>query len=146
MSLLTIFIALAQCPVVMHLRLPKSLVPPDTAGEPGYTEYRNSLLAVLQVNPNLKGFQSESVDDIPNAIAVLSGQVDVGIKNAASSIFVSTEVMQNERLDGLILLITHARLVWQMFPFGASDNGPEPCKPDVDQPSPSAWGYRNCGT
>ena len=45
---------------------------------------------------------------------VLSDKVDKAALNAASATFVSTALMQNGRLDGLLVLAAQFRLVWQI--------------------------------
>lgn len=112
--LLSIFSALAITPVVMYLKLPKPINPPETMEEPVFSQYRAWLLLELQRNPHLAGVQLASIEDIPNALEILSRKANTLIKNSASAIFVSTALMQNGRLDGLLMLATQLRLVWQV--------------------------------
>lgn len=112
--LLSIFSALAITPVVMYLKLPKPINPPENMEEPGFSQYRAWLLLELKGNPHLLGVQLDSIEDIPNALEILSRKANTLIKNSASAIFVSTALMQNGRLDGLLMLATQLRLVWQV--------------------------------
>ena len=109
-----IFSALAITPVVMYLKLPKPINPPETIEEPRFSQYRAWLLLELKGNPHLVGVQVLSIEDIPNALEILSRKADTLIKNSASAIFVSTALMQNGKLDGLLMLATQLRLVWQV--------------------------------
>ena len=112
--LLGVFGALAATPLFLYLRLPKYFAPPESPQGPEYVKYQAWLLAQLRTNQHLAGMPLQSEEDIPAALEFLSGKADVAIKSSANAIFVSTAVMQNGKLDGLIMLATQARLVWQV--------------------------------
>lgn len=53
----------------------------------------------------------ESEEQIENALAVLSAEADSVVRKTASTVFLSTALMQNGRLDALILLVTQIQMV-----------------------------------
>jgi hypothetical protein len=65
-------------------------------------------------NPRLHGLQLTSNADIPAALVKLSHDADKIIQDTANNVFVGTAVMQNGRLDGLIVLVAQLRMVWQI--------------------------------
>jgi len=50
-------------------------------------------------------------EQVENAIEVLSGEADSVVRRTASTVFLSTALMQNGRLDALILLFTQIQMV-----------------------------------
>ena len=113
-SLLAVLAALAASPFVLYFRLPKPLQPPETREEPVYSEYLTQVLAEMRRNPHLAGTTLAAPEDIDTAMRVLSDKVDKAALNAASATFVSTALMQNGRLDALLVLAAQFRLVWQI--------------------------------
>ncbi len=116
-SLLALLAALAASPFVLHFTLPKPLQPPETKDAPGYAQYLTQVLAEMQRNPQLAGTTLATPEDIETAMRVLSAKVDKSALNAASATFVSTAMMQNGRLDGLLVLAAQFRLVLQITAF-----------------------------
>src|SRR5947209_19411057 len=49
--------------------------------------------------------------EIENAITILSVDADTVVRRTASTVFLSTALMQNGRLDALILLFTQINMV-----------------------------------
>lgn len=114
-SLLAVFAGLAATPVLLYFRLPKPLTPPASLDEPAYGQYQQRLLASLQRNPQLQGQVLRDAHDIPPALERLGKLADEAALKAASGTFVSTALMQNGRLDGLIVLALQVRLVWRVM-------------------------------
>lgn len=112
--LMSTFLYFVISPLVLYFKLPKALIPPIEISGPQHDAYFNDLFHRLSSNPRLSGFPLNSIEDIPPAISVLSKDVDKIIRETASSVFVGTAVMQNGRLDGLITLLTQARMVWRI--------------------------------
>jgi hypothetical protein len=100
--------------VAMFYRLPKALIPPKATEGPEHDEYIQMVAARLRGNPVLKGERIESPEDLEAALVRLSKEANTVIRGTASSVFVSTAVLQNGRLDGLIVLATQLRLVWHI--------------------------------
>lgn len=100
--------------LAMFFSLPKPMVPPDEMTGPRHDAYFKQLAARLKVNPLLKGERIETQADVEAAIAKLSKVANQAVRDTASAVFVSTAVLQNGRLDGLIVLATQLRLVWRI--------------------------------
>ncbi|MFO1192356.1 MAG: DUF697 domain-containing protein [Rhodoferax sp.] len=113
-SLLGLFGSLVAITVAQYFRLPKPLVPPETSQGPEFDDYQALLLRELSRNPNLAGVTLSSVRDLPDALGVLAKLADAEIKRSAGKIFVSTALMQNGKLDGLLMLATQAQLIWRV--------------------------------
>ncbi len=112
--LLGIFAVAALTPVFLYLRLPKPLVPPKEDSGPKHAAFLVQLRQQLGRNPRLAGLPLKSEADVEAALAVLSKESSIVVRESASAIFVATSVMQNGRLDGLIVLVTQFRMVWRI--------------------------------
>lgn len=108
------FAALVATPFWLYFRLPPPLVPPDAADGPEHAAYLQTLRARLRQNPRLAGMALDSDAELTAALALLAAEADRVTRQAAKAIFVGTAVMQNGRLDGLIVFATQCRLVWQI--------------------------------
>lgn len=113
-SLLTFFAALAIYPLVLLMRLPKAMQPPETESSEDRAAYETWLQHHLAHHPKLGVATMAANGKVPAALLVLSDEVDVLIRNTASNIFVTTSLIQNGRLDGLVMLGTQLRLIWQI--------------------------------
>jgi len=113
-GLITVFLFTAATPFYLYLKLPQALIPPDENSGPKFEEYLIKLRKRLSANSYLNGIPLESKEDIQSAIEILSKNTDKVIRETATAIFVSTSIMQNGRLDGLITLFTQARMVWRV--------------------------------
>jgi uncharacterized protein DUF697 len=114
-ALLTIYAVVILVPVVLFIRLPKSMIPPADEQSPEYQTYLRRLGRRLACNPHL--IDSGPVNDrasIESAMKVLDAKADEAIKRAASTLFVSTAVSQNGKLDALMVLTAQSRLIWQV--------------------------------
>lgn len=112
--LLVVFTGLLFYPLVLLLQIPKAMSPPHDKSEPGYSQYRNWLRQHLSKS---KGTHIETLlrgDNIESALDVLSHEADLLIRNTASGVFISTAMIQNGRLDGLVMLASQLRLVWKV--------------------------------
>ena len=109
-----LFAALLLAPLILWRRLPKSLQPPAAGDPAALAAYRAALLARLAGHPQLAAAPPQTEADLPTALAVLDAEAERLVKNAAGAVFVSTAVMQNGRLDGLMVLGSQLRLVWRI--------------------------------
>lgn len=100
--------------VLLFYSLPKALILPKATEGPEHDEYMAKVAAKLQGNPLLKGERIDLPEEVEAALARLSKEANLVIRDTASSVFVSTAVLQNGRLDGLIVLATQLRLVWRI--------------------------------
>jgi hypothetical protein len=104
-GLLGLYYALA------YSRLPSALGPPEEDSGPKYDAYLEALRARLAVNPRTRDLPVVTKEEIEKAIAHLSTQADLVVRRTASTVFLSTALMQNGRLDGLIVLFTQIQMV-----------------------------------
>jgi hypothetical protein len=97
--------------VVAYARLPAALAPPDEESGPKYDAYLQALRVRLAANPRTRGKPVATEEEIENAVAHLSVEADSVVRSTASTVFLSTALMQNGRLDGLIVLFTQIQMV-----------------------------------
>ncbi len=97
--------------VVAYAKLPAALVPPEEASGPKYDAYLQALRVRLAVNPRTRGKPLATEEEIENAVGHLSAEADSIVRTTASTVFLSTALMQNGRLDGLVVLFTQIRMV-----------------------------------
>jgi hypothetical protein len=97
--------------VIAYARLPAALVPPEEESGPKYDAYLQALRIRLAVNPRTRGKPLATEEEIENAVGHLSAEADSIVRNTASTVFLSTALMQNGRLDGLIVLFTQIQMV-----------------------------------
>jgi hypothetical protein len=96
---------------IRYAKLPAALVPPRNYFGPEYEDYLDALRARLNANPRTKGKPVEALDEIEAALGELSVEADGVIRTTASAVFLSTALMQNGRLDALVVLFTQIRMV-----------------------------------
>ena len=97
--------------VVAYARLPAALVPPEEESGPKYDAYLQALRVRLAVNPRTRGRPLATEEEIESAVGHLSVEADSIVRRTASTVFLSTALMQNGRLDGLIVLFTQIQMV-----------------------------------
>ena len=113
-GLLLIFAVLLVAPLVLYFRLPKALVPPEDDTEEALARYRAAVITQLRQNPLLTGIRIETDEELAAAFASLGKAAEQVVKETASAVFVSTAVMQNGRLDGLLVLAGQLRMLWRI--------------------------------
>ena len=109
-----VFAGLLLTPVVIYFKLPKPLIPPNDDSPVAQEIYQSALRVQLRRNPLLTDVQLETNDQIPAALTKLGVEADRIVKDSASAVFVSTAVMQNGRLDGLLVLAGQLRMLWRI--------------------------------
>lgn len=112
--LLVASIALVLYPLWLLQRLPRAHTPPASGDDAAAQAYRLWLRQHLGRHPDAQVQALAQADDLAGALALLGGQADKLIRQSAAQIFVSTAVLQNGRLDGLVMLGVQLRLVWQL--------------------------------
>ena len=102
--------------VLVHLyfRLPRPPIPPVSGEAAAMESFLGDLREHLKGNPRLWEMELASNEEIPLALSKLGEEADAVVKRMASAVFVSTAVMQNGRLDGLLVLANQLRLVWRI--------------------------------
>jgi hypothetical protein len=96
---------------IAYARLPAALGPPEEDSGPKYDVYLQSLRIRLAANPRTRDLPVVTKEEIEKAIGHLSLQADSVVRRTASAVFLSTALMQNGRLDGLIVLFTQIQMV-----------------------------------
>jgi Domain of unknown function (DUF697) len=97
--------------VVAYARLPAALTPPDETSGPKHETYLQALRSRLASNPRTREMPLATTVEVEAAIAELSKEADFVVRRTASTVFLSTALMQNGRLDGLIVLFTQIQMV-----------------------------------
>ncbi len=92
------------------------LQPPADEGAPEYAQYLQRLGARLERNPSLAGFPLDlhTREGVARALRILDEEAKRIIKETATTVFVSTAISQSGRLDGLMVLLAQARMVWRL--------------------------------
>src|SRR5215472_10859958 len=88
--------------VVAYARLPAALVPPEETSGPKHKAYLQTLRSRLANNPRTRELPLGTTTEVEAAIAHLSEEADLVVRRTSSTVFLSTALMQNGRLDGLI--------------------------------------------
>lgn len=116
LALLLIYALVIAVPVLLFLRLPKSLIPPARDDEDRYRDFLDRLKKRLAANPHLAETRRplETPADLESALGKLEEKAQAIISATAKTIFVTTAVSQNGRLDGLMVLAAQTRMVWQI--------------------------------
>src|SRR5213076_550880 len=73
--------------------------------------YLQVLRVRLALNPRTRHMPLITNEEIENAVGHLSAEADSVVRKTASTVFLSTALMQNGRLDALILLVTQIQMV-----------------------------------
>jgi hypothetical protein len=102
---------LALYGVIAYAQLPPALVPPKETSGPEHEAYLQTLRSRLANNPRTRGLPLGTDAEVETAIAHLSKEADLVVRRTASTVFLSTALMQNGRLDGLIVLFTQIQMV-----------------------------------
>jgi hypothetical protein len=97
--------------VIAYAKLPAALVAPEEESGPKYDAYLQALRVRLAVNPRTRGRPLATEEEIESAVGHLSAEADSIVRSTASTVFLSTALMQNGRLDGLIVLFTQIQMV-----------------------------------
>src|ERR1044071_6086926 len=97
--------------VIAYAQLPPALVPPKETSGPKHEAYLQALRLRLTNNPRTRELPLTTDAEVEAAIAHLSKEADLVVRRTASTVFLSTALMQNGRLDGLIVLFTQIQMV-----------------------------------
>jgi hypothetical protein len=113
-SLTLLLAGLLIVPFVLFFRLPKALPPPDTDEEKAL--YVSRLGRRLSRNKLLRegNFDFSSEAEVDRALNLLSIKADAIVQNTARSVFFTTAISQNGKLDALTVFITQTKMVWDL--------------------------------
>ncbi len=115
LAILLILIAgLLISPFVIYFKLPKPLKPATNDRQLGM--YKKRLLARLKSNKILirESAAPKEIEDLPQAIAVLDTEADKILTSTAQTIFLTTAISQNGKLDAFTVFLTQVRMVWKI--------------------------------
>ena len=96
---------------IAYSSLPRALIPPEEISGPKHDAYLQALRLRLAANPRTRGMAVSTTEEIESALAILSAEADSVVRKTASTVFLTTALMQNGRLDALILLFTQIQMV-----------------------------------
>ena len=97
--------------VIAYARLPAALIPSAETSGPKHEAYLQALRARLAANPRTCDLPLVTPEEIERAVGHLSNEADKVVRRTASTVFLSTALMQNGRLDGLVVLFTQIQMV-----------------------------------
>ena len=97
--------------VIAYARLPAALIPPEETSGSKHEAYLQALCARLATNPRTRDLPLTTPEEIEAAVRQLSNEADKVVRRTASTVFLSTALMQNGRLDGLVVLFTQIQMV-----------------------------------
>ncbi len=115
-GLLFAYSGMIAVPVVIILRMPKPLEPPESDTGPEYEDHLKRLGQRLATNPRIKlaGVQPVDRPSIEKAIQILDDDANTIVKQMATTVFLTTAVSQSGRLDALLVLAAQSRMVWRI--------------------------------
>jgi hypothetical protein len=115
-ALLVVYAGVVLVPVVLFFRLPRALARPADEQSPEFAAYLARLGARLARHPELAGHVTPPGDRaaVEAAIRRLDARADELIRSAATTVFLSTAISQNGRLDAVMVLAAQSRLVWRL--------------------------------
>lgn len=113
-GLIAVCTGLLLVPIFLFLRLPQTLTPPKA--EADVPAHLKRVLRRLKANKLLKaeGLVPGSEEQIDASLQRLNQEADKIIRQTALSVFLTTAVSQNGRLDAFTVLVTHSRMVWKI--------------------------------
>ncbi len=117
--LFTLILIYAICivvPIVLFVSLPKPLRPPRAETAPEFPQHLIALQQRLNQNAILKkqGLRVTNRQEVDAALQLLDKRAQEIVTNTAGVVFTSTAISQNGNLDGLLVLVTQTRLIWQV--------------------------------
>lgn len=113
-TLVTTYVTLVGVPVVLVVRLPSPLVPPERGEGPEFEAHLKRLGGRLSASPHLAGHDLSDRKGIEEALRVLDEAATRIVRETASGVFLATAVSQSGRLDALFVLAAQARMVWKV--------------------------------
>src|SRR5262249_19059070 len=81
--------------VIAYAQLPPALMPPKETSGPEHDAYLQTLRSRLGNNPRTRELPLSTTAEVEAAIAHLSKEADLVVRRTASTVFLSTALMQN---------------------------------------------------
>ncbi|HAA11615.1 MAG TPA: hypothetical protein DCE41_07910 [Cytophagales bacterium] len=112
-----VFVALITAPWILLFRLPQAIRLPETEAE--LPAYQDQLRKRLAKNPYLleEGIDSDelaSEEGLHRAVGLLDAKAKEILERTARHTFLVTAISQNGKLDGLAVLFTQVKMIWQI--------------------------------
>jgi hypothetical protein len=109
----TLFLLLLV-PFVLIARLPQSVTFPDSYE--AEAQYQAMLRSRLSRNKLIKqaGLDVSTELGMKQALELLNREAQAVIKQTAKSVFLTTSISQNGKLDALTVLFTQSRMIWRV--------------------------------
>lgn len=112
--LLTVMGVGLAVPLILIIRLPPALVPPQEESGPDFDAHLAVLQRRLGTNVITRGRPLGSREDVESALAVLDEIASEKIEKTARRAFMATAISQNGALDAVVVFGLQARLVWDV--------------------------------
>ncbi len=113
--LLSIYALCGLGPVVLFFRLPRRLEAPAGTDDAGSRRHLVAVARRLARNRHLAGrLITANRDSIDQALACLRTKAKERIATAATMVCIGTALVRSGRLEGVMLLVTHTRMIWQI--------------------------------
>ncbi len=115
-GLLLLYAAIVAFGIITFLKMPSALRPPGDENSPEFEKYLEKLKRNLARNNYVagSGVPLETRSDLEKVVALLNVKADELIKSTASTVFVSTAISQNGRLDVIMVLLAQVRLIREL--------------------------------
>ena len=113
-GLMALLLLAVAVPTVLVMRLPPALQPPAEGDAAAQAAYQQRLRQHLGRNRHLAGSTLATDADVAQALHQLQTLAEAETRRVAASVLASTALLQNGRLDGLVVLASQLRLVWRV--------------------------------
>ncbi|MDR3005802.1 MAG: YcjF family protein [Acidovorax sp.] len=113
-GLLGLLAAAVLLPTFWLLRLPPALKPPTGNDAAAQAAYQTRLRQHLARNPHLADQPLDSEADMAQALQRLQALAEAETRSLATTVLTSTALLQNGKLDAVVVLATQMRLVWRV--------------------------------
>jgi hypothetical protein len=112
--LLATYGTLLGVPLVLILRLPSPIVPPQNDSGPEFDAHLKKLGERLAASPHVRGHDLSRREGVEEALEQLSRKADLIVRETATTVFLSTAVSQSGRLDALLVVMAQSRMLWRL--------------------------------
>lgn len=113
--LLSIYAICGLGPVILFLRLPRRLEAPADTDDAASRKHLAAVARRLARNRHLAGrLITADRDSIDDALGCLHTKAKERVAAAATMVFIGTALVRSGRLEGVVLLVTHTRMIWQI--------------------------------
>lgn len=113
-GLMALLVVAVLVPSVMLARMPPALRYPGGGDAAALAHYQQQLRTHLARNPRVAHMPLHTPDEVQAALHVLQQAAEQATQTTAASVLASTALLQNGRLDGLLVLVQQVRLVWRI--------------------------------